>query len=41
MENDQKLNLDTNIACDLKIYPDLEIWLLVQVQGQWKRNGAS
>lgn len=35
MEN--KLDFDTDIACDRKICPDLGIWSIVQVQGHFKK----
>lgn len=41
MEKDRKLNFDTKIAWDLKICPDLDLWPSVQVQGHFKKSGAS
>lgn len=42
MKNDKKAKLDTKIACDLKICPDLEMRSFLQVQGHYeKKNGES
>lgn len=41
IENELKQQLDTKIACNLKICPNIEPFSFEQVQGHWKKNGVS